>query len=186
MVSRDGEHWRRYEPPYYFQPGWELDGRKVLEALMEQGMIRRGDEIWQYGTARFTEHGGALYGGGEREGGEYDRLVRLTQRLDGFVSVDAGDEVGTVVTRPLRFEGRRLVLNVAAEGAVRVGLLDEAGRPLPGFALADCDPISADSIRQTVSWRGKDDVGPHAGKVVQLRFELRNAKVFALQFVPAE
>ena len=186
MVSRDGEHWRRYEPPYYFQPGWELDGRKVLEALMEQGMVRRGDEVWQYGTVRFTEHGGALYGGGEREGGEYDRLVRLTQRLDGFVSLDAGDEVGTVVTRPLVFEGRRLVLNVAAEGSVRVGLLDEAGRPLPGFALADCDPISADSTRQTVSWRGQDDVGPHAGKVVQLRLELRNAKLFALQFVPAE
>ena len=56
-------------PPYYLGPGWQLDDRQVLEALMEKGMIRRGDEIWQYGNVRFTEHGGALYGGVEHEGG---------------------------------------------------------------------------------------------------------------------
>ena len=182
MVSRDGEHWRRYEPPYYLGPGWQLDGRQVLEALMEQGMIRRGDEIWQYGTVRFTEHGGVLYGGVEHEGGYYDRLIRLVQRLDGFVSLDAGDEVGTVVTRPLVFEGRRLVLNVAAEGSLGVGILDEAQRPIPGFTLAECDPISVDSVRKTVSWRGHDDVGRLAGRVVRLELRMQKAKLFALQF----
>jgi hypothetical protein len=182
MVSRDGEHWRRYEPPYYLGPGWQLDGRQVLEALMEQGMIRRGDEIWQYGTVRFTEHGGVLYGGVEHEGGYYDRLIRLVQRLDGFVSLDAGDEVGTVVTRPLVFEGRRLVLNVAAGGSLGVGILDEAQRPIPGFTLAECDPISVDSVRKTVSWRGHDDVSRLAGRVVRLELRMQKAKLFALQF----
>jgi hypothetical protein len=186
MVSRDGENWRRYEPPYYFQPGWELEGREVLEALMEQGMVRRGDEIWQYGTVRFTEHGGALYGGEEHEGGVHDRLVRLTQRLDGFVSLDAGEEPGTVVTRPLIYEGQQLVLNVAARGSVRVGLLGQDGQPIPGFTLDDCDPITADSTRHAVSWGGQRDVSPHAGRVVQLALELRDAKVFALQFVAEE
>lgn len=106
----------------------------------------------------------------------------MTQRLDGFVSLDAGEDVGTVVTRPLVFEGQHLELNVAARGAVRVGLLDETGRPLPGLALEDCDPITADSTRQTVSWGGQSDIGPHAGKVVQVQLRLHNAKVFALQF----
>ena len=68
------------EPPYYFKPGWELEGRTVLEALMEQRMVRRGDDIYQYGTVRFTEHGGALYGGEEHEGGEYDRLTIRTRQ----------------------------------------------------------------------------------------------------------
>ena len=185
MVSRDGEHWRRYEPPYYLSPGWPLNGREVLEALMEQGMVRRGDEIWQYGTVRFTEHGGALYGGVEHEGGYFDRLVRLTQRLDGFVSLDAGDEVGTVVTRPLVFEGQKLVLNVAAQGSLAVGLLDEAGRPIPGFRLAECDPISVDSVRKTVSWRGHDEVTRLAGQVVRLQLRMQNAKLFAFQFQAA-
>jgi hypothetical protein len=150
------------------------------------GTIVRGDEVWQYGTVRFTEHGGALYGGVEHEGGYYDRLIRLVQRLDGFVSLDAGDEVGTVVTRPLVFEGRRLVLNVAAEGSLGVGLLDEAQRPIPGFTLAECDPISVDSVRKTVSWRGHDDVSRLAGKVVRLQLRMQRAKLFALQFQAAD
>lgn len=186
MVSRDGESWTRYEPPYYFQPGWELEGRTVVEALMEQGMVLRGDEIWQYGTVRFTEHGGALYGGGEREGGIYDRLVRVTQRLDGFVSLEAGGETGLAVTRPLVFEGSRLVLNVAAEGKARVALTDERGRPLPGFALDDCDPITVDATSHTVSWGGQSDVSAHAGKTVALQIELNSARLFALQFVTEE
>ena len=40
-VSRDGEDWQRYEPPYYFSSDWTHDGRKVMEALIEQGMVRR-------------------------------------------------------------------------------------------------------------------------------------------------
>ena len=68
MVSRDGINWKRYEKPYYFSSGWSLRGRPVVEALTENGMVFRDDEIWQFGTARFTVHGGALYGGEEREG----------------------------------------------------------------------------------------------------------------------
>ena len=90
--------------------------------------------------------------------------------------------MGTVVTRPLIFEGQHLELNLAARGVVRVGLLDETGQALPGLALKDCDPITADSTRQTVSWGGQSDLGAHAGKVVQVQLQLQNAKVFALQF----
>ncbi len=99
-------------------------------------------------------------------------------------SLDAGDEVGTFVTRPLIFAGRELVLNVSAEGWIKVGLLDESGHPFPGLALADCDPVRSDSTRFPVSWRGNDDVSELSGRVVQLQFELRNAKLFALQFDP--
>ena len=131
MVSRDGEKWQRYEPPYYFASGWELKGRRVLEALIEQGIIRRGNEIWQYGTVRFTEHGGARYGGVEHDGTGFDRLIRLNQRLDGFVSIDAGATAGKVITRPLRFNGRKLELNIIAKGIARVAILDEYGKALP-------------------------------------------------------
>jgi len=183
MVSRDGEHWKRYEDPGYFSSGWKLDGREVLEALMEQGMIRRGDEIWQYGTVRFTEHGGILYGGVEHEAGVYDRLLRLVQRLDGFVSLDAGEKVGTILTRPLIFAGVKLELNISAQEKARIALVDETGQPFEGFGLESCDPILGDRIRQTVTWRGKPDVSLLAGKPVRLRFELQKTKLFAFQFV---
>ncbi|RPH39805.1 MAG: hypothetical protein EHM91_11880, partial [Planctomycetota bacterium] len=174
MVSRDGEQWTRYETPYYLESGWALNGRTVLEALMEQGMVRRGDRIWQFGTVRFTEHAGALYGGVEHEGGGHDRLLRLTQRLDGFVSLDAGPEGGSAVTKPLTFKGSRLTLNLAAKGSVRVALLDDAGKVIPGYGSSEA---TGDSVSQEVRWTS--DLAALEGKPVRLRFELKDAKLFA-------
>ncbi len=69
----------------------------------------------------------------KREGGIHDRLLMLKQRLDGFVSLDAGTTTGTIVTKPLIFEGDKLVLNISAEGTARVGFFDEDGRVVSGF-----------------------------------------------------
>jgi hypothetical protein len=182
MTSRDGVQWRIYEPPYYFAAGFKLNGRTVLEALMEPALIVRGDEIWQYGTVRFTEHGGALYGGVEHEGGYFDSLLRLVQRLDGFVSLDAGSTTGTAVTKPLIFGGKALTLNVVSKGSVRVGLLDESGKAFAGYRLEDCDPIRTDSVRQVVTWKGKPGVAAVTGKIVRLQFEMTNAKLYSFQF----
>jgi hypothetical protein len=178
MVSRDGEKWTRYETPYYFESGWELQGRTVREALLEQGMVRRGDRIWQYGTVRFTEHAGALYGGVEHEGGIHDRMIRLSQRLDGFVSLGAGPEGGVAVTRPLTFKGARLRLNLQAKGSVKVAILDESGKPIPGFEAE----VTGDSVEREAAFAGGADLSSLEGKPVRLRFELRDAKLFAFQF----
>ena len=124
-----------------------------------------------------------MYGGEERDGGIHDRLLMLKQRLDGFVSLDAGAITGTVVTKPLVFEGDKLVLNISAEGSARVGILDEDSRAVSGFAIEDCDPISTDSVRHVVTWKGKSDVSSKAGKIIKLKVELKNAKLYALQFV---
>jgi hypothetical protein len=182
MVSRDGENWRRYEDPYYFPSGWTLDGRTVQEALMEQGLVRRGNEIWQYGTVRFTEHGGVLYKGVEHEGGYFDRLLRLSQRLDGFVSLASGGGKGTALTRPLVFAGNRLRLNAISGGAIRVGVLDQAGKPVEGLALEDCEPIRGDKLEHEVRWKGGPALGRLEGKTVRLKFELTDARLFAMQF----
>jgi hypothetical protein len=182
-VSRDGESWTRYEPPYYFNSGWEIEGREVMEALSEQGMVRRGDEIWQFATVRVTTHGGIRYGGHENDGSMYDRLLKYTQRLDGFVSLDATSETGIALTRPFVFDGNRLQLNVAAGGFVRVAVLDETGREIEGYGSADCDAVSTDSIRRAVTWNGRSDLGRLSGRTVRLRFEMQDAKLYALQFV---
>jgi hypothetical protein len=141
MTSRDGENWRRYEDPYYFAADWKLDGREVVEAWMEQGMVRRGDEIWMFGTVRFTAHGGVLYGGAQNEGGAHDRLLKLVQRLDGFVSLEAGPSGGSLITKPLVFDGEELRLNIAARQPARVSLLDESGQAYKGCQYGLNNPI---------------------------------------------
>jgi len=170
-VSRDGVHWRFFaDRQWYLNNGGEFAGKPIVEALSVYGLIRRGDQIWQYAT----------YGSSPHSGG--DRTVRLIQRLDGFVSLDAGDTPGYLATKPLVFAGNQLSLNIHAAGEARVGILDKHSKPLRGFATADCDAIQGDSVRRVVTWNGQSNVGALAGKVVRLRVELQNTKLYAFQF----
>lgn len=109
---------------------------------------------------------------------------RFTLRTDGFASVHAGADVGEMVTRPLRFAGKELVVNYAtsAGGSLRVEIQNAEGKALPGFALADCRGFVGDAIEQKVSWGKERDVGTLAGQTVRLRFVMQEADLFALQF----
>jgi hypothetical protein len=110
--------------------------------------------------------------------------VRHTLRADGFASVTAPFRGGEVVTHPLRFSGRRLVLNVStgAAGSLRVELQDAAGKPLPGFGLADCREVVGDDLERTVTWAGGADLAALRGTPVRLRWVLKDADLYAFQF----
>lgn len=56
------------------------------------------------------------------------------------------------------------------------------GQPVPGFTLADCEEIGGNFIDHRVSWKGKTDVSPLAGRPVRLYIKLTRAKFFAFQF----
>ena len=120
-----------------------------------------------------TEMSLFMYGGGHYK-----------LRLDGFISVHAAHAKGTFLTKPLKFAGNQLELNYSTAGAgeIRVELQDAQGRPIPGRALADCDPMQGDTIAGRVTWKGSSDVSPHAGKTVRLRFEMNEADIFSLKF----
>ena len=62
--------------------------------------------------------------------------------------------------------------------------MDGSGAPIEGFTESDADELNGNSLRMPVSWRGKRDVGMTAGGVVRLRFVMRDAKLYAFQFVP--
>ena len=180
-TSRDGIQWNRLDRRPYVRlgPRGSFDGGSVY---MSVGMLRRGDEIWMYYTGYDITHGDYDMKTTRKKG----TVSRLVQRLDGFVSADAAWEGGELTTVPLVFAGRRLVLNVdtSAMGSARVELMDEQGRPLPGFSAADCDPIDGNFTARTVTWKGKPDLAGLAGKPVQLRFALRSTKLYAFQFLP--
>lgn len=110
-------------------------------------------------------------------------LRRYTMRLDGFASVHADYDGGEMVTRPLKFAGSRLFLNFAtsAAGGIRVEVQDEAGAPLPGFALADCQELIGNEIERAVAWKTAS-IASLAGRPVRLRFVMKDADLFALRF----
>jgi hypothetical protein len=60
-------------------------------------------------------------------------VIRYALRTDGFVSVNAPFSGGEMVTRPVTFAGRELILNLStsAVGSVRVEIQDVSGEPVP-------------------------------------------------------
>ncbi len=171
-ISRDGLNWK-----FFAHEQWYAEPPEGAEEVVSMyGLIRRGDEIWQY-----IDEGGAH---GSTRGRKTTRIyARVKQRLDGFVSLDASEKSGTALTRALKFEGGKLYLNVKAAGKVLVEICDEDGKGIEGFSMSDCDPVSTDSVRHQVTWGGKSNIAKLSGRTVRLRFSMQGAKLYALQFV---
>ena len=179
-VSRNAVDWQRYPRPAYIGIGNHA-GYNVVQAYIAHGMVRRGNEIWQYyfGTEEYHTTQAKVK---PRRG-----IFRVVQRLDGFVSVNTPYEAtGTLVTKPLTFDGNRLLLNVDtdATGYVQVGLLDEKGQPIPGYSVDDCVYINGDFVDKEVEWLGKGtDLSAFRGRAIQVVYRMRGSKLFAMQFV---
>jgi hypothetical protein len=106
-------------------------------------------------------------------------------RRDGFASLDAGEGEGTLTTRPVRFRGKYLFVNVAAPaGALRVEILDPQGRVIPRFSRSECLPIRGDWTLQPVAWKGTEDLGPLRDQPVRFRFYLQNGRLYAFWVSP--
>ena len=179
-VSRNGLDWKRHPEPAYVGIG-RHQGRDVVTAYIGHGMIRRGEELWQY------YFGETHYHSPHTQDPDGRGVYRLVQRLDGFISLDSpyGHET-TVVTRPLTFEGDRLQLNVDTDavGYLQVGFLDEQGEPIEGYTVDDCVYVNGDFIAKEVDWlTAGADVSSLAGRTVQVVFRMRGAKLYAMQFV---
>lgn len=102
------------------------------------------------------------------------------------MSVNAPYGGGEFTTPPLKFEGRRLVINYAtsAAGSVRVELRDSKGKPIPGYTLREFAQMYGDEIERTVSWQGGDDVSKLQKRGVRLRFVMKDADLYSICFKP--
>jgi len=157
---------------------------------MGQGMIRRGRELHQYFVGWPHTHGRpVVWDRDPKDRAEWLKkdlggIYCATQRVDGFVSMNAGYPGGKLTTKPLRFKGNRLRLNLHAQGSggIRVAFLDANGRAIPGFSAKDSDWINADEIDHEVVWKSGANLAALADNSVRLEFTLRNARLFAFQF----
>jgi hypothetical protein len=138
-------------------------------------------------------------------------VYRVIQRVDGFVSLDAPYEKEIeFISKPLVFEGNKLVLNIDtdAAGYAQVGFLDEKKNHIEGFSVDDCIYINGDFVNTEVEWmknreeikrisnfneedpqtlagkvKTSPDVSQLKGKIVRLKFRMRGAKLYAMQFI---
>ena len=134
--------------------------------------VRIGDELFFYYTgAKFRSITAS---------GSFALHVAIL-RLDGFVSVQAGSGPGTVLTRPLVWRGSKLWVNAdARDGELKAEILDGEGNLLrAGLSLDNSTPVARDGVRIPLRWSGAEDLRELHGQTVRLRFQLRNADLFA-------
>jgi hypothetical protein len=162
--SRDGWSWDRpdrrpFLPVSETYGDWNYSNVQSVGG----GCLVMGDELWFYVSAR----SGAPKGS-NKQGTCVTGLATL--RRDGFASLDAGEEEGTLVTRPLMFSGNHLFVNLdAPEGALRVEVLDG------DRTVASSSALKGDSTRLAVGV----DLSSVAGKPVRFRFHLKKGRLYS-------
>lgn len=176
--SRDGFHWSR-PVRTAFLPVSERHGDWNWGNVQSAGgcCLVMGDELWFYVSGR------AGVKGKPNSGVSCTGLATL--RRDGFASMDAGSARGTLTTRPVRFSGKFLFVNVdAPHGELRAEVLDADGKPVPHFTANDGLPVTCDKTLQPVTWRSSPDLAALAGRPVRFRFHLRNGRLYSFWVSP--
>jgi len=66
---------------------------------------------------------------------------------------------GEFITTEWEIDGGQLVLNAKNDyDEIRVELLDDEEKPLPGYSLEDCVPVTADGTDLPVQWKDHSDL----------------------------
>lgn len=170
MSSRDGVEFRRWDEPVIPTTApKDRDGNRGN--YMAWGMLPLPGD--QRNLSVYATEGNRKFGP--------TRVRRFTYRVDGFVGIVAGKTGGELLTRPLLTASNNLVVNYKVQkgGSLRAELQDADGRPLKGFALADCKPLVGDEIEASIEWSGTNP--QEAMRSFRIRFVLENATLYSMR-----
>ncbi len=187
MTSRDGLHWHRWREAL-IRPGLQESRWVNRNNMTAWGILQLPSKIPGTPDELSIYSSEGYYTGP-------CKLRRFTVRLDGFISVHAPAEPGSVTTKLLTFADdpavdtqetakTRLMINysTSATGTIRCAILDAGGEPIEGYSIDDCDPVYGDHIQREVTWSGNAELAPLAGKPVRLKFVMSDADLYAIQF----
>jgi hypothetical protein len=179
-TSRDGYHFHRPDRTPFIGARREYGSWEYGYVESSAGMcLIVGDELWLYYSAlagdpdRITEDW--------RINGTYANgsvgLAKL--RRDGFASMRAMYDGGTVRTRKLKFAGSKLFVNAHTVGSLlTAAVLDEQAQPIPGLSHDDCVGYMGNSTRTNITWKTRDLAGLGDQKV-RLEFKFRRGDLYA-------
>ncbi|MFH1742731.1 MAG: SGNH/GDSL hydrolase family protein [bacterium] len=175
--SRDGRRWVR-DRAKFFEPDDDPKAWDHAHAWIDEQLIV-GDEVY-------------LYYGGYKQGHKMNRFEErqiglIKMPLDRYVARRAsGSARGLLKTVPFNLDRSVSALKVnadAAGGKLRVQVRNaETREVVPRLSFIDCEPITADGLRQAVQWR-HGNLSDAAGQTVQLEFEMTGTDLFAFEFI---
>ena len=184
--SRDGVRWERHpEKPVFIDTS--TNHRGALDWGMAEGM---------HNIIEMDDHVRVYYGGREYLHGGYQldtdpmrsTICLSTLRRDGFVSINAGDDGGMMLTRPLAYPGGKLRINAktAAGGFIKVAVREgegiRDGEWPPPFRFDQSMPFSGDSVDHVVTWKTADSLEAFPSRTLRLLFWLENADLYSFRF----
>lgn len=191
--SRDGYHWDRpVRQPFLnvSETKGDWNWGNVQSVAGGFHVVGRNLHFYYSGRAGLP---------GQRDGGGAMGLATL--RRDGFCSMDAGPQGGTLTTRPVKFNARFMFVNLktnAPDGELRIEILHADGRPitlnkndtkeqLVPFTPDKAVPATGDQTLMGVSWQnGIQDLSMLAGRPVRFRFHLKNASLYSFWVGPGQ
>lgn len=100
-------------------------------------------------------------------------------RKDGFVSRDAGEQAGRLVTPLVRIHTDRLTVNGNLRGELRLRIFDQNGQALPGFGDGEIEKITGDSTAHLV--KAKGSLAGLRGQPVRFEFTLRHGELYGFE-----
>lgn len=173
LSSRDLRSWERVGDRQPFITPSRLDSGAYDTLCIGQPAepVPRGEELWFYYT------GIRSYAIASLKYRDQGAVCLAVLRRDGFVSLDAGEEVGELVTRPFRWTGGSFHANLNAVG----GDLKAQVLAVDGSILATSLPVTGDQTDARVYW-SQDGAALKKGREVRLRFSLRNASFYSYWF----
>jgi hypothetical protein len=168
MTSRDGRHWHRPIRDLFIADGRKDSWRYQVLKIFANPPIERDGQLWIY-------YGGKTGSVLTEAGSEpFQALCLARLRKDGFVSLDAGSDVGSVTTKRFQLPNGKLRLNAnATDGEMCVKLLDADGR-----LIAESTPIRGDRLDAPVVF----DSPTRPGTTVSLEFTMRNCEMYSFWF----
>ena len=188
--SRDGFHWHRPDRQA-FLPVSETEGAWNWANVQSAGggCVVVGDRLHFYCSGRQGYPGTQLPG--------VCSTGLATLRRDGFASMDLIpgetavrrriDDVsgaGVLVTRPLRFSGKHLFVNVDTQGGeLHVETLDQSGRAIAAFTRATCNAVKGNGTKLEVTWQASS-IGSLAGQPVRLKFVMTRGRLYSFWISP--
>jgi hypothetical protein len=170
--SRDLKNWHRLggRKPFIDCSPVNAGAYDLSTILGAASPVFQGDELWFYYS------GMKQYGGLEYEK-DQSAICLATLRRDGFISLDAGEQGGRLVTDAFTIGGGELHLNVnARNGRVNVAVLSEEGEIQSGFA--ESRSLSGDHVDCQVGWENSR-LATLAGRRIRLAIDGHQAQFYS-------
>lgn len=125
------------------------------------------------------------HGGDRGSEKQVAQIARASWRRDGFVSLHNEEyNTGVITTKSFIFKGKKLLLNAALfpTGKLKIEVLDDSDKAIPGFALSDARAITGDHLSVVAGWQRGTDISTLEGKEIKLRFYLDGGDIYSYWF----